>query len=175
MRKSRQILPGARYHIIARANRYEFIFQKREMKELFLSLLRRAKKRFRFAIETFCIMDSHIHLIIRPLKGESISKIMQWLLSVFAIRFNKHFGLVGHVWLDRFKSFILFTDAQRMKAHIYILFNPVAAGLVKQPTNYRYSAAHLILSGDFSFLEKPPPKILELYSDNRIDFLIHLL
>ncbi len=165
MRKPRQIVQGARYHIIARANRYEFIFQKREIKELFLSLLRRAKKRFKFAVETFCIMDSHIHLIIRPLQGESISKIMQWLLSVFAIRFNKHFGLVGHVWLDRFKSFVLFTDAQRMKAHEYILFNPVAAGLVKRPADYNYSAAHLILSGDFSFLEKPPLPILKIYSN----------
>lgn len=90
---------------------------------------------------------------------------MQWLLSVFAIRFNKHFGLVGHVWLDRFKSFVLFTDAQRMKAHEYILFNPVAAGLVKRPADYNYSAAHLILSGDFSFLEKPPLPILKIYSN----------
>jgi len=163
MRKPRLTLPGARYHIIARANRGEFIFQRQEIKALFLALIRKAKKRYKFAVETFCIMDSHVHLIIRPLEGESVSRIMQWLLSVFALRFNRHFGLIGHVWMDRFKSFILFTDAQRMKAHAYIANNPVSAGLVHCPYHYAFSAAKFILAGDFSIIERPPQELLEFY------------
>lgn len=169
MRKPRLTLPGARYHVIARVNRGEFIFQRQEVKDLFLALMRKAKKRYKFAIETFCIMDSHVHLIIRPLEGESISRIMQWLLSVFALRFNRRFGLVGHVWMDRFKSFILHTDAQRMKAHAYIANNPVSAGLVRLPSHYSHSAARFILAGDFSIIEKPPLDLLEFYRHLEID------
>ncbi len=88
---------------------------------------------------------------------------MQWILSVFAIRYNRKAGLFGHVWLDRFKSFILCTDAQRLKAHRYIIQNPVMAGLVGHFAEYGFSASRLILEGDFSLIERPPLFIYNMY------------
>ncbi|MCX7774684.1 MAG: transposase [Rectinemataceae bacterium] len=163
MRKPRQLLPGARYHVIARINRGEFLFRNEKFKELFLAILRRAKRKYRFAIETFCVMDSHVHLIIRPATGESLSRIMQWILSVFAQHYNRIHNLFGHVWCGRFKSYILHTDQQRLKAHAYIARNPVAAKMVPSICSYQYSAVSLILAGDFSLVERPPTEILLMY------------
>jgi len=53
------------------------------MKDLFLEVIVRAKGKFRFRIENFCVMGNHIHLMIRPGTRESLSRIMQWVLSVF--------------------------------------------------------------------------------------------
>lgn len=164
-------MPGARYHVIARANRGEFILKNPSTKEMLISIVRRAKRKYRFAIETFCIMDSHVHFIIRPMKGESISRIMQWILSVFAVKYNRKFGFFGHVWLDRFKSFILFTDAQRFKAHRYISQNPVVAGIAKHHAEYQFSASRMILEGDFSLIEKPPQFIYSIYLDKSMPIL----
>ncbi|MCK4516404.1 MAG: transposase, partial [Spirochaetaceae bacterium] len=86
MRKPRRLVDSARYHVIARANRREFILESDRIKDMFLSVITQAKRRFRFSIDTVCIMDNHIHLLLRPRNGESLSRIMQWILSVFAIR-----------------------------------------------------------------------------------------
>ncbi|MDH7483775.1 MAG: transposase [Spirochaetales bacterium] len=165
MRKPRQLLPGARYHVIARINRGEFLFRNVKFKELFLAILRRAKRRYRFAIETFCVMDNHVHMIIRPAAGESLSRIMQWILAVFAQHYNRIHNLFGHVWCGRFKSFILRTDQQRLKAHAYIARNPVAANMVPLARCYQYSAVSLILAGDFNLVEQPPTEILLMYKN----------
>ncbi len=52
-------------------------------------------------------MGNHFHLIIRPQKNENLSRIMQWILSVFALKFNRLFTYSGHVWYDRFTSKII--------------------------------------------------------------------
>jgi REP element-mobilizing transposase RayT len=64
MRKPRELQDGARYHVTACANRKEMILDSRGSKELFLEVLRRAKAKYRFRIENFCIMGNHFHLVI---------------------------------------------------------------------------------------------------------------
>ena len=84
MRKRRLLKPGAKYHVVARANRQEMIFKFDTIKEFFLATMLRAKKKYRFLIFNFCIMENHIHIVIQPGEKADLSKIMQWILSVFA-------------------------------------------------------------------------------------------
>jgi REP element-mobilizing transposase RayT len=104
MRMPRMLQEGARYHVSARANRQEMIFDSDEMKYLFLSVVNLAKRKFVIRIENFCLMGNHFHFMIRPGMGESLSSIMQWILSVFAMRFNRTHRLTGRVWGERFFS-----------------------------------------------------------------------
>jgi len=57
------------------------ILDNRGMKDLFLQVVARARKRYDFRIENFTLMGNHFHLLIRPGRGESLSRIMQWILS----------------------------------------------------------------------------------------------
>lgn len=155
MRQRRAIQAGARYHVVARANRREFIFNSPEIKEVFLDVLRRARRKYSFAISNFCIMSNHIHLMICPGKGESLSRIMQWILSVFAIRFNRIFGYVGHVWYDRFKSKVIAAFEQYLATFLYIALNPVTARMVEAPVDYPFGGVHHIRDGDFSVVDPP--------------------
>lgn len=138
MRKNRALLEGAEYHVTARINRGEKIFLVSEDRELFMSILKRAKQKFKFTLKNFCIMGNHIHLLIKPGTGISLSKIMQWLLGVFAQSWNKRHGLSGHVWGDRFFSRIIMGITDFLRVFLYIAYNPVFAGMVEKPEQWKY-------------------------------------
>ena len=138
MRKNRQLLEGAEYHVTARINRGEKIFLSLENRELFMSVLKRAKKKFNFSLKNFCIMGNYIHLLIKPGSGVSLSKIMQWLLSVFAQLWNKKHNLSGHLWGDRFFSRIIAGISDFLRVSLYIDYNPVYAGIVNKPEEWKH-------------------------------------
>jgi putative transposase len=161
MRKPRKKEEGACYHVTARSNRGEFILQSRKLKREFLMVLEKAKEKFNFKLKHFCIMSNHIHLMIQPRENTDISKIMQWILSVFAIRFNKIFGYKGHVWYDRFKSKIIHTLNQLIKVFEYISLNPVKAHLSETVFDYSFSALQHIKQNRRDLVD-PPDLILFL-------------
>jgi putative transposase len=107
-------------------------------------------------------MNNHIHIILKPLKRESLSKIMQWILSVFALRYNKHFRLKGHVWYDRFTSKIIHSYRQYITTFIYIARNPVRAKIVDSATEYRYNGVSFLQKGILDIMERPPNYLLRL-------------
>ena len=153
MRKPGYLETGAEYHVTARINRGEFALETKEIKELFLQTVKRAKEKYSFKLKSFVIMDNHIHLLIKPGKGENLSKIMQWILSVFAKCHNKHFNLNGHVWSDRFKSKIIESFKQLISTFKYICNNPVKAEMAGNAEEYLYGALwfirHSIMSPEF--------------------------
>ncbi len=125
------MVPNAVYHVTARINRGERIFLDAAMRTLFLDYLKRLKTKYSFAIYNFCIMGNYIHFVIRPDKGSSLSKIMQWLLGNYAKGWNKLHGVTGHLWGDRFFSRIV--DGGReafFRLFRYVSENPVEAGMV---------------------------------------------
>ncbi len=128
-----------------------------KIKELFLDVVSRAKRKYSFTLVNFCIMNNHFHFLIKPGKGESVSRIMQWILSVFAVGFNKRLGLCGHVWYDRFKSKIVDGMRNFLHAFRYIAENPVRAGLARRPWEYAYNGTAYLRNKDFSILEEPEP------------------
>jgi len=98
--------------------------------------------------------------MIKPEKDESLSRVMQWVLSVFAIHYNKMFSLHGHVWYDRFKSKIVNSLRQFVATFNYIARNPVVAGLAERPEQYRYGPYHLSRDGPLAHRGAPFIKIV---------------
>ena len=125
-------------------------------------ILKRAKKKYSFRIENYCIMSNHVHFILKPLKGDSLSAIMQWILGVFAQKYNKTFELQGHVWYDRFKSKIIIDFRQYLHTFIYISNNPVKAGLVRFPTDFPFSGIYNLQKGISDLMERPPNRVLRI-------------
>jgi putative transposase len=155
MRKSRKICPDVPYHVTARANRQEFILESKEIKDMLLIVIKRAKGKFRFSITNFCVMNNHFHFIITPGRGEHLSRIMQWILSVFALQYNRKFGYKGHVWYDRFKSWIINGLRQLLIIFRYIAENPVRAGIVIRPWDYAFNGVTHIRDHDHRVVEDP--------------------
>ena len=120
------------------------------MKELFLTVLRRAKGKYKFKLTTFCIVGNHIHFMMRPEENESLSRIMQWIPATFAINFN-----------DGFHSTVIESFRQYVKTFEYIADNPIKAELVKASKNYSYGGVQNLQKVVYELLE-PPNLILKL-------------
>jgi len=155
-RKPRLVIENATYHITAKANRSEHIMQDDTFKELFMDVLKTAKEKFEFELVNLTIMGNHIHLMLKPGRKELLSKIMQWILSVFAIRYNKMNGLKGHVWYDRFKSKIINSVLQFTRTFIYISENPIKAGIARIYQEYFYNGINLMILERYKNLFTPP-------------------
>lgn len=141
MRKPRILVEDAWYHVTARANRGEMLFEEEAARDLFILFIDRAKKRYRFSIANFCVMGNHIHLLIQAGRGESLSAIMRWILGNFARAYNKKQGWTGHFWGERFHSRVLHGMRHIAIACNYIDQNPVKAGLVSHCRLWRHGGA----------------------------------
>lgn len=162
MRRKRILMAGATYHVCARANRGEMILLPEEIKHLFLDTLRRAKKAYRFSVQNFCIMGNHFHLIITPHENESLSRILQWIMSVFAMSYNRRMDLSGHVWGGRFLSRILRSLNAFLESMLYVDCNPVRAGIANHARHWKFGGSYHRLCGNRDVCDAFEP-IIQLF------------
>jgi putative transposase len=80
---------------------------------------------------------------------------MQWILSVFAMAFNRLFGLTGHVWGQRFFSNVLVNFLAYLRAFIYIDENPVTACLVKDARDWPFGGLWHNRTGRYDIVGPP--------------------
>jgi putative transposase len=161
---------GAEYHVTARTNRSEMIFVPREDKELFMEVLKQAKKRYHFRVKNFCLMNNHIHLLIKPEKMESLSAIMQWILSVFAMRWNRKHNLNGHVWGERFFSRIINGIVDGLRVFMYIDDNPVNAQVTGYPWEWEFGGLWHHQRGLEGIVEKPDFFVLSFLPEHGLNY-----
>lgn len=68
-----------------------------------------------------------------------LSQFMKLLKQRFAIWYHKNHGTYGTLWADRFKSVLVEGKASALSVvSAYIDLNPVRAGLVSDPKDYRF-------------------------------------
>jgi len=88
----------------------------------------------------YTLMDNHVHHIMVPERVDSLSKAIKDAHSDYTRYVNTKYGLVGHAWQGRFKSFPMdwnyYVNAVR-----YVLQNPLRAGLVDRAEDYLWSSA----------------------------------
>ena len=65
MRQPRILQKGAKYHVSSKINRSEHVFENDEIKKLFLDVIKRSKKKYKFMVHNFVIMNNHVHLFMR--------------------------------------------------------------------------------------------------------------
>ncbi|MFP4362807.1 MAG: transposase [Spirochaetia bacterium] len=145
MRLPRPVPEGFAFHVMSRSLNGERIFGKRIYKDMFMSLLVKAKKLFSFEIHHFVIMDTHYHMIIEPLGDEKLKDIMHWILFQFAQFYNRKENRYGHVFAERYKSVIIWTLEQFFRVYNYITNNVKDLPGKVDPKKYIYSGiCHII-------------------------------
>ncbi|HOV21700.1 MAG TPA: transposase [bacterium] len=91
-------------------------------------------------IISYCLMPTHIHLILSSEVEDGITKFMKNLLDSYTRYFNTKTKRKGPLWESRFKSVLLETDEQLFHLTRYIHLNPVTAYLINKPEEWQYSA-----------------------------------
>ena len=84
-------------------------------------------------------MDNHIHLVLSDPKNE-ISMIMKGIATSYAMFFNMKYSRVGHVFQDRFRSEAVDDERYLMAVIRYVHNNPIKAGMVEKPDQYKWSS-----------------------------------
>lgn len=132
-------LPGVACHVFARGNRKQCIFEDDDDCQRFLERLAQSLGRFSVDCLAYCLLWNHYHLLLVP-HQHTVSRVMQHLNSAYCQSFNRRHGAVGHVLHGRFGSRLIDDGSYLLAALRYIAMNPVAAGLVARPENWRWSS-----------------------------------
>ncbi len=137
-RKPRIHYEGALYHVIVRGNNRAYILKSGENKEEYKKIVSKYKKRYRFKLYAYCIMDNNAHLLIE-VDDIPLSKIMQGIQQVFTQHYNRNNRTTGHVFEQRYKSYLCDRDDYLLQLIRYIHQNPVRSKL-KNGINYQWSS-----------------------------------
>lgn len=147
MRKPRILVENGCYHVIGAMNFFSFLLFEDSDKELFLKTLEEALQKHDFKVKNFCVMTNHLHMILKVGPEANLSRIIQWLFSTFAKRYNKKHKLRGHLFYDRFVSKVIASEEQFVTTMFYITQNPVKAKIAQKATEYVYCGFYHLLKG----------------------------
>ena len=131
--------PDALYHVTARGDRREDIFEDDQDRQAFLLTLEQIVAQFNWLCYAWCLMDNHYHLLIETPDG-NLSKGMRQLNGVTTQTSNRRHRRVGHLFQGRFKAILVDHDAYLLELSRYIVLNPVRAGMVKAPGDWPWSS-----------------------------------
>jgi len=139
MRKKRKFIEGVYYHVTSRTNNKIRAFESNLGRTIMLYALQDAKDKFNFRLANFCIMPTHIHLLIEPSEGTNLSMIMHWLKTRSAKRWNGMNSSTDHLWGHRYFARAIKDQEEFETVMDYIDQNPVKAELVKTPAAWEES------------------------------------
>jgi len=151
-RYTREEIDGGYYHLIARGNNREYIFNRDIDKGYFLKLLNESRHNMRFKLMGYVLMDNHYHLLVQT--GEvKLQKIMHQINNKYSKYFNAIYERCGHVFQGRYKASVIRNELYLLKVLAYIHQNPVKAGMVKKVEDYKWSSDKFYRRKSDGFIE----------------------
>jgi len=167
-RKPRLCIAGLPHHIVVRGNDRMPIIRCDADARMFLSELHQTSIRFGVAVHAFVLMTNHLHAIATPGDSSSLSRLLQSHGRRYVRYFNDTYSRTGTLWEGRFSSSLVETDRYLWACHRYIELNPVRAGMVAHPADYRWSSYRANALGERNPLVIPHPCYTALAADQRV-------
>jgi putative transposase len=115
-------------------------------RETYLGLMRRNLEDAGVGLLGWCLMTNHVHLVAMPEREDSLSVLLRRVHGRYAQYYNARYGRSGHLWQNRYFACSL-GPGHLWAALEYVERNPVRAGLVEWPGDYRWSSAAAHLEG----------------------------
>lgn len=161
-RLPRYVLPGYPQHVIQRGTDRCPIFRSDRDFAFFHERLRAACRVHGCLVHAYVFMTNHVHLIVTPEQRDSISRTMQVVGTRYVQFFNAEHGRTGALWEGRYKATLIETDRYLLACYRYVELNPVRAGMVAHPGEYRWSSYHVNAGGRLDGLVTPHGVYLSL-------------
>ncbi|MDO9381800.1 MAG: transposase [Hyphomicrobiaceae bacterium] len=131
--------PGAWHHVMNRGAARQTIFHTDADRTLFCACLDEAFALAQIELHCFCLMGNHYHLLVRSVDAR-LAEGMKRLAGKFTNVANKRDGVDGARFRGRYMSVLIRNDAQLMQVSRYIHLNPVEAGIVPRPGDWKWSS-----------------------------------
>lgn len=139
-RPARILLSQSYYHVMTRGNNLNQVFRQETDFDKYLETINKLKEECAFDLFRYCLMPNHTHFLIRTENAKDFSTFMKRMNLIYFYYFKKKYGWIGHFWQDRFKTQPVGKDRYFIQCGKYIELNPVRAGLVRKPEQYKYSS-----------------------------------
>ena len=118
-RQSRLDTPGALHHIVMRGIERRKIFWDDTDRDDFLNRLGDLLNQTRTPCYAWVLIPNHVHLLLRT-GLVPLSTVMRRLLTGYAVRFNRRHRRHGHLFQNRYKSFLCQEDPYLLELVRYI-------------------------------------------------------
>lgn len=140
----RLVVPEYPHHVTQRGSRRQLTFFDDADFSAYRDLLAEQLPKAEVDLLAYCLMPNHVHLILLPHREESLSRLLRRTHARYARRINLKYGWQGHLWQERFHSFVM--DEEHLLAAVrYVELNPVRAGLCQHPDEWPWSSVHFHL------------------------------
>jgi putative transposase len=152
-RELRVQVAGGVYHLTARGNRRQRLFEDDRDRNRFLQLLSRVIEDCSWACLGYCLMPNHYPVVIE-IDRPNLSAGMHRLNSAYAQWFNRRHNLDGHLFQGRFHAVSLERTWHLIHLSRYLALNPVASGLCASPSDWPWGSYRYIVTST------QPPRFL---------------
>jgi len=105
-----------------------------------IDFLNRQNNKPLIQIIAYCLMPTHVHLVIKEVEENGLSGYMNIVLKSYTKYFNCKYKRKGPLWEGRFKNVRVESDEQLIHLTRYVHLNPVSAGLIEQPDSWEHSS-----------------------------------
>jgi len=146
-RQIRTIVADMPVHVIQRGNNRMECFRDEHDYLVYLALVAESARTHACAIHSYCLMTNHVHMLLTPRTASSCGSFMHGISHRYAHYFNRKYSRTGTLWEGRFRSCLVQSAHYVLACHRYIELNPVRAGIVKDPGDYRWSSYQANTSG----------------------------
>ncbi|GMV76378.1 MAG: hypothetical protein AMXMBFR78_33270 [Rubrivivax sp.] len=100
-------------------------------------------------------MTNHVHLLASAERAESAGELMKALGQRYVQYYNRTYRRSGTLWEGRYRSCLIHADEYLLTCQRYIELNPVRAGMVPHPADYRWSSYRANAQGEADALVTP--------------------
>ena len=154
----RLVVPGYPHHVTQRGNRKQKTFFHARDYLAYLEFIAAAKPKARCDIWAYCLMPNHVHFVIVPQHKDSLALLFKEAHRRYTRRINFRENWRGHLWQERFHSFVM--DEQHLNATVrYVELNPVSAKICESPQDWRWSSVHAHLDSNDDELVSVKPML----------------
>jgi len=130
---------GALYHVTARGDRQEPIYENKSDRVAFLDVLCDVCGTCNWICHAYCLMDNHYHLIIET-PDANLSRGMRQLNGIYTQKFNAAHNRVGHCFQGRYKAIHVDKEDYLLELSRYVVLNPVRAQMVRSAREWPWSS-----------------------------------
>jgi putative transposase len=166
-RRARIVVPGIPWHIVQRGNNRSACFYCAADYRYYLSTLGEQARKWACEVHAYVLMTNHVHLPVTPHKESSAAQLMKHLGQRYVQYVNRTYQRSGTLWEGRFKSCLAQSETYVMACYRYIELNPVRAGMVSHPAQYRWSSYRFNAEGQNNRLLTPHAQYQKLGASER--------
>jgi putative transposase len=147
MRPSREEAPGAIHHVVPQGNGRRWIVRDDRDRRAYVNRFERVARDLDWIVIASSLMDTHHHAVVET-SEPNLGLGMKRLQGGHARWLNARHGGEGHVFRQRFWSRRIHDDAWLFRACLYVVLNPVAAGVCSHPREWRWGSYTKTADGD---------------------------